>query len=483
MAPTDSFGRTISESIKTAVSDISNQIRGLGQEIGGKFKEVFSDEMNEVLDLGKSALNRLTGFFAPIIKPFQNLLKSWFKDSTLSDIMKSVKGLFKLESIRRKEELAQRGLKGKGFWAMFLDTIAIPIAAILALGAGLIRRLLLPFELLLKSFTLVTKIPVIGPIIKKISNLISFLSTGLMKLVRKIPIIGTFLTNTGELIDKFIKKFSIFRRKMTIITKKILRFLDKIPGLRMLLKGIKFGFKVLGWPLQILFSTIDFIRGYMNEQGNILDKLKAGIKNVIIKFIEFPVDLLGKAFDWMLGLFGVENFGSAEKVKSTVAKGIDSMFKVFGGIVGFSQDMVSKAQSLWENVGGFMGIIDTVSNFFSDMWLGLQNWIYNFLKDHPTMGKLAFGGKENYQSILNQFGEDIKEAAQAKKEAEEREKQKLELMRRQAEAAEETAKKTGRAGGVQVIQSQSNRATGAPTPDSMPSSRGVSNSPYSMRGL
>lgn len=166
-------------------------------------------------------------------------------------------------------------------WYMILFAIGLVVGAI----AGAI---LLPFRLLLGALKLIT------PIAK-----------GLSKIGKWIGSLKIF-----SYLDNFFK----------II-------LTKIPVVSGLVKGFKLGFKWLAWPLQIIFSLIDFIKGFASAEGSIIDKIKAGLWSVIEGFIELPVKLFGWIADWFLDLFGVKvEGGVAAKMMEGIKKGFDMLF-------------------------------------------------------------------------------------------------------------------------------------------------------------
>ena len=82
------------------------------------------------------------------------------------------------------------------------------------------------------------------------------------------------------------------------------------------------GFRILGWPLQILMSVMDFIKGFSETEGSIFEKITAGLREAIIGFLELPIRFFSWITEKVLGFFGFEITGIADNILS----GIREMF-------------------------------------------------------------------------------------------------------------------------------------------------------------
>lgn len=109
-------------------------------------------------------------------------------------------------------------------------------------------------------------------------------------------------------------------------------------------------------------STWDFIEGFLDTQGDILDKIKGGIKNVIFRFIEFPVQLMGYLWNWIDRTFLGGSRGYQETADKFVAvwkKGLDGVFDFFS---------VNTFNKAWEGLKQvYSGFMDKMK----DIWNGV----------------------------------------------------------------------------------------------------------------
>jgi hypothetical protein len=517
--------KIVSTSVKEAVDKITGTMKGLAQDVGGKFREVMSEELQEIHDLAKQLYGRLVGVLSPIFKPLQQLFKGWFKQFASGAILlKYVKRLLHIEEIRRKEEIAQKGIKGKGFLMALLEMLAIPVGIILMAVAGMLRRILWPLEMAWKFIRLLsiitTKIPLIGPLLLKIKKgIVGLYETFILKLLYffdRFPILGKIGDKIGKIVGWFKKA-------------------EGMPFFGKALKMMKFGFKIFGWPFQLILSAIDFIKGFRETKGNLLDKIKGGLKNAIMKFVEFPLEILGAGIDWVLRLFGIEDAKAGAKMKQWMSKSVDFLFTLFGtpinAIINFVKAMVSEDGTLFQKtlagidaafktlfdlpVRGFIKLLsfvgfdeesmkewwknfsltDTISsiiNAVSDFFLGVQAYVYNFLKNNPVAKILPGVVRE---SMLSTFGDEVKERAKqmedadALAEAEEvrkREEEKLEIARKTYELMRQKEERelaeTGKidlGGGLSANMSRTDgRAPASPPPAAMPATKQVNSDPY-----
>jgi len=106
-------------------------------------------------------------------------------------------------------------------------------------------------------------------------------------------------------------------------------------------------------PLQIIFGVIDgvkgFIDGFKNQEGNLFNKLTAGIiggiSGVLQGLIGIPLDLLKKGVSFIAGKLGFSSF--AEKLeafsfKALIGKIFDGLNNIWQGIIDFFTNMFSK---------------------------------------------------------------------------------------------------------------------------------------------
>ena len=211
------------------------------------------------------------------------------------DILQTYLGLQKEEWLEDDREEAHSHLK------------TLSKAALLGFIAGAIaKKVILPLQIF---YNILLKIPVLGDVISGIvttvikvyTKLKESLTFGLGKAVKFIKFMATgvgkwattfekaekFIVPITEAITKTIGYISKFKKVILIFASKFAMF-----G-----AAFKLGFKLFGWPLQVLLSVIDFIKGFkQSAETTIIGKVKDGIKNIIFKFLEFPVYLLGVLF-------------------------------------------------------------------------------------------------------------------------------------------------------------------------------------------
>ncbi len=256
----------VAQSVQMQASTAMNSLSSHMNEVLGP--------LQEVADFTKRTFANIGGFFKGIGQDLGLFLGEGDVDEKQLDEQKKttswLRRMFFFMDSERKAKFAE-SMKtktkkgGGGVLAFILGAIGIAIGAF-------VRTIVFPFELLLKI-----------PGIRKLRTFI--------KPLRKM----------------FIRLLWIFRR-------------SKILG--PLLRGIRRGFTRFFWPLQILLSLIDFIRGFAATEGDILDKIKGGLMTAFIKLMELPI----RAFGWFLEKMGFE--GATANILAVVKT-------IFGGILDF----------------------------------------------------------------------------------------------------------------------------------------------------
>jgi hypothetical protein len=493
----------VSDGIKTLVDNLSGTLKGLAGDVSGKFQEILSDELQYGLDIAKTGWARMTGFISPITKPFTQLLKHWMLQVPMFKRMTGWIGdLAGIEKLRRKEELAQKGIKAKGWLAELLDLLFLPLALILGMIGAVVRKILLPFEIVFKLWKAFLLTPgkwawakialfkkmfesvwhaIIGQKnIGQLSLAIEWYYRKFMKTIRHNKVINFIFI----VIEKIFKAIGWVGKKIGGIFKFIMKagaqivkafnWLSKIPGLGILFRALKVGFKFLGWPLQILLSAIDFIKGFVNTKGNFLEKLKGGLTNMITKFLEFPVRLLAGVYDWIMEQLGFRKKGdpgSGDKAMNILT------------------DLVSRAiGGLGNLVQSFIELVKNAIVWLQEAWMSTKVWWYNLLTEFPTIGKMMYGGEEGYRSRLAAFDDDVRQrSAELKQQNEEDKKKQNDEIQKKAAAT--TTTNWGGGFGENPLESKktntiinnsnvTNNTSTAPT--SIPSSRYTSQNPRDM---
>ena len=141
-----------------------------------------------------------------------------------------------------------------------------------------------------------------------------------------------------------------------------------------ILSFVKIGIRGLGkifWPITILMSILDFVKGFKNTEGSVFEKILGGLGEMFAGLIGMPLDLIKNAIAWIFEKFGWENL--AEKLRNfSFAEGIREMFQKIPDIIDKLKETVGK-------------IKDTIGDFFSgDNAIGnvvqLLFWPINLIK-------------------------------------------------------------------------------------------------------
>lgn len=118
-------------------------------------------------------------------------------------------------------------------------------------------------------------------------------------------------------------------------------------------------------PIGILFSAFDGVTAFMNTEGDIFDKLSAGIGAFLGDFIGAPLDLLKSVVAWGMSKLGFEN--AAEGLESfsfetLIGDIVNSIYGMVRGAVEWVgtlfSDPVEALTQLWNSYYGEGGIAD-----------------------------------------------------------------------------------------------------------------------------
>ena len=293
-------------------------------------------------------------------------------------------------------------------------------------------------------------------------------------------------------IEKGVRAFFVGKGGIFV---KIWKVMQKFPILGRLLKGLKFGLKWLGWPVTILLSIIDFIKGFSETEGSLFEKVKGGLWGALEGFIELPVKFFGWVVEKILGMFGVEVDGIADKMMAWIHVAFDFLadFNPFAPLMDFIEGFMGTDGTFWEKIkGGFSGVLDGlrgrfekwvtplmeaiqpiiagVINFFADFWNRAVEWIASIIPDWLPKKDALLGGlqsmqmdrieplKKTVQSPLDMANEYEKKRIDARKKEEKELKDKVE---EGTKATEKAAKANeGTLNAVTTIASNQKQAAG-----------------------
>jgi len=346
---------------KSKFSDLDT-VDTVQQHTNDMFRGVMGDTMRH-FDMGMSLFSSMKNDFKKI---FGIKKKKTGVEKEVSGIRKILlKGLL-LNKQEHLEDLRERKDKDKKSM-LFIEIIAMLIG-------GLLRKLILPFEIIietLKTFAKGLNLKLLFKGTNKLSKSILKISESFkmlynnMKSILKMRFANIF--KKGGIIFKLSKFFSMIKDKSKVITSIVKTFAFKSRVFTLIFKSIKAGFKFLGWPLQIIFSLIDFIKGFAkSNEKSFFGKFKDGVVEMITSFFEMPIRLLA----WMI-----------EKVS-------------FGKIRGLGDDWISLFR---ENVLGIFAPLTYVLSIIKNVGSTL-NKLGKFGKMLKFIGKLfpKFIGKLFY---------------------------------------------------------------------------------------
>ena len=233
--------------------------------------------------------------------------------------------------------------------------------------------------------------------------------------------IGKFLAEkTGTVFKVFSKMFSgvskftsgffrIFSKSFFEVGKVILKSFKLIKGLipGRLIGAFKFGFKIFGKFIQPILSLIDFIRGFIKTEGNILDKIQGGLSYVIKGLVELPIRLVGWIVDSVLKWLDIEppKGGTGKIILDTVMKGADIIVNTImfplKYIIGFIKSNKKGISDLFKNFGNVIGnFFKFIKNFFIGDFSKAFDNILDVIKNSFKFIKTWLG------LVLNFFGID-----------------------------------------------------------------------------
>jgi hypothetical protein len=388
----DEKGRFFTKQVKQQETS-NKKFLNMAQSVGGMFKNMTSKVSTGLSNLASGIMQRVSNVFQAIKSQFLSLFgeeSEWF--DLLSSIKDSVMGF--------------AGWFAKGFSMIFRRTPA---------WAGKQIKLLKDmYKLQVKQM----KMDFLDAGGKKEGK------TGIM------GILGALVFAIGAAIGSFMHRYFVLITKLPIFQRVAQWFtkLDDIPFIGKLFKAIKFGFKWLGWPLTIILSVIDFIRGYSEAEGSMFEKIKEGLWKALEGFIELPVMFLGWVIEKVLGFFGVEVEGIGNDmlkvIKDLFFMAIDGWVLIFGlvkdGIVASIEGVKNIWNKIKDPIAGILSeifnptgkwaeslinaitpIVAGVHNFFVDFWNSVVTWIQDKVPDWmPGRDKIFAGLKSMEMSRM-----------------------------------------------------------------------------------
>jgi len=361
------MAKGIGSAIGGIARGITSNLRNFFSAVKSHFLGLFGEE-SEWFDIISSLKDSVKGFFGWFIRGFVWIFRK--TPAWASKMLKVLSNMYALQIKQMKMEFLDKDKKKMTLWSVLGGLLFLGAALI----GGWIRKKLMGIELLLKGFK-----------IGKIWEAIKLRALNIFRGLR-----GRF----QWLDDIFKSRAWRWLRTGFIKFKDVMgkfgKWLMKAPILGKILRGLKFGFKILGWPITILFGIIDFIKGWMNTEGDWRDKLAGGLKAAIHGILDLPLEILGWAWDKLMGLFGVESEGTGAKLKQWFDDLMGFIFE--WGPIGIISDLI-KGFTTGDMTGAFSDKIEKIKNIFgtildlvANVWNSFLEWAIQKAEGIPWVG-------------------------------------------------------------------------------------------------
>lgn len=447
------MAKGIGSAIGNIAKGVTSHLRNFFSAVKSHFLGLFGEE-SEWFDILAGIKDSITGFFGWFARGFIWIFKR--TPSWASKMVKTLENMYALQIKQMKMEMLGGEKKKKmGFWGI--------LGAALFLGAALIggwiRKKLMGIELILRAFKF-------GAIWDAI----------------KLRLVGIMTKLRGRFgwIDDILKSraFLAVKGGMTKFIgwmKSFGKWLMKAPILGKILRGLKFGFKILGWPITILFGIIDFIKGWRATEGDWQAKLMGGLKEVFHGLLDFPLEILGWAWDKLMGLFGIESSGTGDKLKKWFDTAMSWIFEF--GPIGLITDIIKGFTS----EGGFKQVFQdkmdrlkeplfAIIDFVANIWNAFLEWAIGKAQGIPWVGGKVAEWADNMKldtpkrpvTVEKDVIDKAQKVEQKKKEAQKEQADGLQkAVEEQTEATKANNKQTDGAVQAMTALSQNNAGGGS----------------------
>jgi hypothetical protein len=417
----------VGSTLKNIGTSIVSHVKNIFGQLQSHFLSLFGEE-SEWFSLLGSIKDSISGVVTSFVGWMWKKTPRWAKDlvGTLKDIYALQLKQMKMDWVNASPKKNKKG--ELGIWGT-LGLILVSIAA--GIGAWLHRKLIVLTAAI--------------PFFKKIG--------GIFAAFKELPAVARLIEWMAP-FTQWVKGFLVFLKESKVLAP--------------LIKGLKFGFKWLGWPLTILMSVIDFIKGYSGTEGTMFDKVKEGLWKALEGFIELPVKFVGWLIESVLGWFGIEVKDVSGKMMAIIKNGFMMIFDgwalIFEGIKNVAIDVIKPMLSKLVEV--IKPIVIGVHNFFVEFWNSVVEWMISKLPDWlPYKDKIAEGIKSLAMSKITvpETGaspiETVQSADKAKTESQKEGLKKLgDSIEGMAENVKESNKKTAGAINSIITNNQNNQS-------------------------
>lgn len=304
---------------KSSAKDLFDNVLG---SFKGHFNDVFgelqSTFIEPLMNIGASLFEFGKSAFGLTKKPPEEEMVDH-----LGAINTTLSNMYDADKERDKRDLRNLGDEDGGGITVLGGIAAVVGGALYGLGAviGSITGRFMSFFTLLGKAT-----KMIGNLLK-LSEPVTKLTTMFTTSIRKI-----------EWIDDFLKLLGEMGTKVTGLITRGWNFVNNIPVLGKLFQGIAKGISKFALPLTLFLGAVDFIKGFVESEGNIIEKIQTGLQSAVEGFIDLPVKLLGWIGDKILSLFGAEIEGGTGALMKKMI--IDTLMFIPDMITGFFNGIV-----------------------------------------------------------------------------------------------------------------------------------------------
>ncbi len=284
----------------------------------------------------------------------------------------------------------------ESFFSKTMEKISdILLTGVYAIGValgGVAGAIALPFNVIIKTITGVSErfLKTIG-IFDKVQDTLK--SVGELKFIKPVLEFVTKLKNWFGLI---VSKAGLFGT---------------------LFEGILKGFGKLAWPIQAVLSLIDFVSAFKDENGDLLDKIYAGVESAFRGFFELPLKFISWVVEKTAGLFNIDIEGQMWPIidkfitnffdiwENTYRSILDGVSSIPERIKTLFNELTNKFLSikdnvsLWlENVDPVSIIKDAVSKIEDTLTVGYDNFV-GFIEENNPINLISDKVKDIISSI------------------------------------------------------------------------------------
>lgn len=251
---------------------------------------------------------------------------------------------------------------------------------------------------------------VIGGITRLFSNIKGFFSSRLTGIISRLKntkifkvarsvikgIIGTFksIINTIKNIFKpFTSLFKTIGGGGGRIAKMFSKFIKPFKSIIGVSKTLGSLAGKLMLPITFIMGIIDFVKGFSKARGEgkgIMRSIGEGISEIIEGIIGMPLDLLKKAFTWLLDLFGFDNWADTLEdfsFSDLIDDLFNSIFAMISNSISWIGDFFSDA---WTKITSFdlMSFIDNIIDSITGAIQSAVNWVSDFFSIDKIVANL-----------------------------------------------------------------------------------------------